>query len=123
MERVLAGNQHSPEVTYLAVVGAAAGVVAAAFLLDFLVDFFFAVALIALPLFFAAGALVVGAGVCPNEIPATASESVRPRIADVSFFMMFKSVSFSRHSRFGFLSCLPLLYMTRARINPALTRC
>jgi hypothetical protein len=65
----------------------------------------------------------LGAGVCANEIPATASESVRPRMADVSFFMMFKSVSFSRHPRFGFLSCLPLLHMTRATINPTITRC
>jgi hypothetical protein len=96
LRSVLAGNRHRPKgtnVIYLGVVAGAAGVVAAgvvaaALRLAFFFDFFFVVAFMALPLSLAAGALV-GAGVCANEIPATASESVRPRMADVSFFMMF----------------------------------
>jgi hypothetical protein len=68
---------------------AGVAVVAAAFLVAFFFECFLAVELMALPLSFAAGAGVVGAGVCANEIPATASESARPRAAEVSFFMMF----------------------------------
>ena len=68
--------------------------VAAAFLLPFFFDFLVLVALMALPLSLAGAG--VGAGVCANEIPATARESARPRAADVIFFMMFESVSFWR---------------------------
>jgi hypothetical protein len=69
-------------------------VLSVAFLCDFFVECFFAGAVVmALPLSFA-GALVAGAGVCANEMPATASERERPNTAEVSFFIIFESGSF-----------------------------
>jgi len=77
----------NPNFNYFAVVAGVAGVVTAAFLLPFFFDFLVLVALMALPLSLAGAG--VGAGVCANEIPATARESARPSAADVIFFMMF----------------------------------
>jgi hypothetical protein len=67
--------------------GVAAGAVSVDFLFFFTFECFLVV--VALVLSFDAGALVDGAGVCANEIPATARVSARPLRADVSFFMMF----------------------------------
>jgi hypothetical protein len=43
-----------------------------------------------------AGACAAGAGAWANERPATASVNERPRTAEMSFFMMFNPISFSR---------------------------
>jgi hypothetical protein len=86
----------------LGLVAGVAGVVVAGFLLPFFFDCFLVVEFMALPLSLVAGALVLGAGVCANEIPATARESARPQAAEISFFMILSGFPF----RGGFVNRL-----------------